>query len=64
MEELKPCQFCGSKKIGVEGSVDVIDVDGIGIKIGCFFANCKNCKASGPMKPTKQDAIDAWNKRS
>ena len=48
MAELKPCPFCGSKNVG--------DMNG--------WVQCFNCNAGGPNGNTKQQAVDAWNKRS
>ncbi len=54
MSELKPCPFCGkSSAIRVEQETEEV-----------FFVACYDCCASGPYMPSKQQAIDAWNKRS
>ena len=29
-----------------------------------WWCECMECEFVGPVKPTKQQAIDAWNKRS
>lgn len=29
-----------------------------------WWCECTECEFVGPVKPTKQQAIDAWNKRS
>lgn len=50
MDELKPCPFCGSKSILVT-------------KPTTWQAWCTSCKAIGPWKIEKRDAIEAWNKR-
>ena len=54
MAELKPCPFCGCPDNNVCEDYDV------------FYAECGNpdCDAFGPSRKTKQQAIDAWNKRS
>lgn len=53
MAELKPCPFCGCPD-------NTVYCD------GGFYAECGNpdCDAFGPTRKTKQQAIDAWNKRS
>lgn len=52
MTELKPCPFCGSTDIEVEGCVDYIV--------------CRNCGCFGPdSKPYTFDAaIERWNTRA
>ena len=55
--ELKPCPFFGDEntdtwdKIGANGRT-------------VFFAYCEKCKCKGLISSTKEEAIDAWNKRS
>ena len=53
--ELKPCPFCGSKKVFLCGW-------------SIFFVNCEECGASGPAvlcegRPEKEKAraVEAWN---
>lgn len=48
---LRPCPFCGSKRILVT-------------KPTTWQSWCIDCKAIGPYKVDKQDAIEAWNRRS
>ena len=52
MAELKLCPFCG------EEATIFRDKD-------VFYAECCNpdCDAFGPSRKTKQQAIDAWNRR-
>lgn len=52
MEKLKPCPFCGSKRI---------DISSNGKVCVCF---CTNCKASTNLAARKEDAIYLWNKRA
>lgn len=76
--ELKPCPFCGSRRV----SLDHEDI-GVGMT---FFVSCDPCGARGPFgtasygegwalrevddpEPTERDravryAIDSWNERS
>lgn len=50
-DKLKPCPFCGGKAI-IDGCDDTL-----------WITICKKCNASIGYKETKQDAIDAWNRR-
>ena len=52
-DELKPCPFCGSKK------VEFANMPGRGM-----FVYCMNCKASANIALRKEDAIYLWNKRA
>ena len=54
MAELKPCPFCGCAKVSV------------GNFAGWFYGKCldDNCRTMGPTKPTKEEAIEAWNRRA
>jgi Lar family restriction alleviation protein len=48
--ELKPCPFCGSNRISV-------------IYKYYFYCFCNNCEAEGSIKESREEAIEAWNKR-
>jgi len=50
MENLKPCPFCGSKKIHIYGMLHIVE--------------CKECRASISAKFTTGEAIKAWNRRA
>jgi Lar family restriction alleviation protein len=52
MTELKPCPFCGSKHILVDKDLP-----------GAHCVECQDCYATISCYPTKQNAIDAWNRR-
>ena len=52
MSELKPCPFCGSKRVNVAEIA------------GNFFAVCGNCGAEGKQMATISDAIVMWNNRA
>lgn len=50
-DKLKPCPFCGGTPI-VSGCDDTL-----------WIVICKECNASIGYKETKEEAIEAWNKR-
>lgn len=54
VEELKPCPFCGSKKLEVCYTVDYEE----------RLVSCNDCDADGPMCSTREMAIEAWNRRA
>ena len=59
MAELKPCPFaCGGK------TVPVYDFQNYYNLPFHWKVKCEKCGAEGPTANTKQQAIDAWNKRS
>lgn len=49
MEDLKKCPFCGGK------------AEIVGYKI--FWVICKECTAETKSFDTREEAIDAWNRR-
>lgn len=52
-QKLKPCPFCKADQADVE----VIDWNFYGVQCSC-------CLAIGPLEDTKEEAIDAWNRRA
>ena len=50
-DKLKPCPFCGGEAI-IDGCDDTL-----------WIVICKECNASIGYKETKEEAIEAWNKR-
>ena len=52
MDELKPCPFCG-------GKAEIASLSKIAI--GVF---CNKCSAEIGIYRTKQEAIEAWNRRA
>lgn len=52
VNKLKPCPFCGS------GNCIYAEQEG-----EAWFLYCCNCHASGPYVPSKEEAIEAWNRR-
>lgn len=58
MQTLKPCPFCGSKRI-IKGCVD-------NRLLGWGEAHnlmCRRCGVSTKDFATKEEAIEAWNRR-
>lgn len=51
-EELKPCPFCGSKKVGCYESWSL------------WACQCNECGATMLKRGDKEDAIEAWNQRT
>lgn len=49
--KLKPCPFCGGEAI-IDGCDDTL-----------WIVICKECNASIGYKETKEEAIEAWNRR-
>lgn len=56
-DKLKPCPFCGSKRLGIE--LDELSTLGM-----AFCVLCKNCLTKGPMSDDDEIAIDLWNRRA
>lgn len=52
MTELKPCPFCG-------GEAELIDK-----YEGVFWIICKGCLCESGFVKTKEEAINAWNRRA
>ena len=50
-EKLKPCPFCGSKRIEAHN-------------VGWWWCICQDCKAQGPFRMLENTAVDAWNSRT
>jgi hypothetical protein len=49
--ELKPCLFCGGKKLRVA------------CVVGDYWVRCDSCNAEAAFAPYKRAAVDAWNSR-
>lgn len=52
MDEMKPCPFCGSKKISLDVSGNWAQVE------------CDSCGSAGAVFDNKEEAIEAWNTRA
>lgn len=52
MSELKPCPFCGGKRVNVAEIA------------GNFFAVCGTCGAEGKQMATIGGAVGTWNRRA
>ncbi|ARL52488.1 hypothetical protein BOC51_21315 [Burkholderia pseudomallei] len=55
MSELKPCPFCGSSVTHIQGHEPMDD---------CHFIDCVTCGMSSKIFSTKEDAVEAWNRRA
>lgn len=53
----KPCPFCGKENIDTWDKISATGRTG-------FFAYCKECKYEGPVSSTKEEAIEARNRRA
>ncbi|MBO5492222.1 MAG: Lar family restriction alleviation protein [Pyramidobacter sp.] len=51
--ELKPCPFCGAKRITVRETFRET-----------FVVYCENCHCSTPYGMSKQYLIELWNRRA
>lgn len=57
LKQIEKCPFCGHEKTYIFTDIDS--------QFGESFANvCDKCGATGPFEDSKEQAIDAWNKRS
>lgn len=50
-KKLKPCPFCGGNNLSVEG-------------VTFYWVECVDCNASIAGYETKEQAIEAWNRRA
>ena len=57
MAELKPCPFCGYKGIEILKSENEY-------LYYPYISQCQMCGASARCGRTKQEAIEAWNRRA
>ena len=63
MAELKPCPFDGCTSCTIaETNNTPMNYTKTEYKI--YYVCCPFCGSVGSPRPTKQQAIDAWNKRS
>ena len=53
MAELKPCPFCGGTQLTI---ISVYGED--------CYVNCDACTTCGPSGETREEAIEAWNRRA
>ena len=56
MDELKPCPFCGRKQS------KMFDIYQLGFRQ--YWVKCSRCFCQGPIMLFRQDAVDAWNRRT
>ena len=50
--QLRPCPFCGSSDLWINGDLDP------------KFVVCNKCLAFGPTAPTVTEATERWNRRA
>lgn len=50
-DDYRPCKFCGSD-----------NVEPVGMHDKEWYAECKNCHATGPVSPNIIEAKKAWNR--
>ena len=58
MAKLKPCIWCQALPKDLEVTEETTT------RIKMAWVHCFVCGARGPVMTTRQQAIDAWNKRS
>ena len=51
-EQLKPCPFCGGSALANNGPSYL------------WYVQCQECRIDGAIRPTKFEAIEAWNRRA
>ena len=61
MKELKPCPFCGSKKVHMYSDKDPTLHGFIHL---CTIDNDVMVKIESRLFPSEEDAINAWNRRA
>lgn len=64
MEELMPCGFCEHDEARVIVVDEVTDAGCEEATVPLYAASCPYCGARGPMALSKDEAIDAWNRRA
>lgn len=61
MKELKPCPFCGSKKIIITDDCENSPYSNV---CCCCDFNQGGCGAASGYRSTATEAIEAWNRRA
>ena len=65
MTELKPCPFCGSKRIEVLNVLESCpEYELIGMTEDNWNVVCQDCFCMGGTTRTCFEAIEAWNRRT
>lgn len=67
MEELKPCPYCGKKNpfLGAENEIRIAyEGDGNEVFAVCCDYTDGGCGACGGYRETKEEAVEAWNRRA
>ena len=64
MAELKPCPFCGWTKVEVSNMLeDWPEMAEVGLSPNNWRVLCTECYASGGVRRTAEEAVEAWNSR-
>lgn len=61
MSELKPCPFCGDTYIQIYATNNHSRGH---FAIGCNTVNCVGLHCESKLYKTKEEAVEAWNRRA
>ena len=65
MKELKQCPFCGSLMIRIYNLLEnEPDYELMGLSEDNWEVLCQKCFATGGVRRTEDEAIEAWNMRA
>ncbi len=59
-KKLKPCPFCGARESDEDFPLSVVRYIGI----DTCMVYCERCGASGAERDSREEAIEAWNRRA
>lgn len=58
--EIKPCPFCGSKRIRINSTREDREEED---KLQTYWGLCMDCGADGPNAESAEEAVRMWNER-